>query len=109
MKTLAKLVILNLVGKIILQTPQIEITFPISGLHLTQDVEFVNCPTVPRVPDFTYMDLPALSVAVLYNSTKDIEAFLNTGCDINDARTYRSEIKTECDNPLFTQLGIECK
>ena len=35
MKTLAKLVILNLVGKIILQIPQIEITFPIPGLHLT--------------------------------------------------------------------------
>ena len=61
------------------------------------------------MPDFTYRDLSALSVAILYNSTEDIETFLNSGCDINDGRVYRSEIKTECDNPLFKQLGIECR
>ena len=61
------------------------------------------------MPDFTYKDISALSVAILYNSTEDIETFLNSGCDINDGRVYRSEIKTECDNPLFKQLGIECK
>ena len=82
--------------------------FP-KGLYLTQDVEFFNCPTIPRVPDFTYMDLSALSVAILYNSTQDIETFLSSGCNVNDDRAYRSEIKTECDNPLFKQLGIECK
>ena len=79
------------------------------GLYLSQDVEFFNCPTVPRVPDFTYKDISALSVAILYNSTEDIETFLNSGCDINDGRVYRSEIKTKCDNPLFKQLGIECR
>ena len=79
------------------------------GLYISQDVEFFNCPTVPRVPDFTYKDISALSVAILYNSTEDIETFLNSGCDINDGRVYRSEIKTECDNPLFKQLGIECR
>ena len=79
------------------------------GLYLSQDVEFFNCPTVPMVPDFTYKDISALGVAILYNSTFDIEAFLNSGCDINDGRVYRSEIKTECDNPLFKQLGIECR
>ena len=61
------------------------------------------------MPDFTYKDISALSVAILYNSTEDIETFLNSGCDINDGRVYRSEIKTECDNPLFKQLGIECR
>ena len=79
------------------------------GIYLSQDVEFFNCPSVPRVPDFTYKDISALSVAILYNSTEDIETFLNSGCDINDGRVYRSEIKTECDNPLFKQLGIECR
>ena len=61
------------------------------------------------MPDFTYMDLSALSVAILYNSTQDIETFLSSGCNVNDDRAYRSEIKTECDNPIFKQFGLECK
>merc|ERR1719431_2267695 len=75
MKTLSKLIILNLIG-----------------LYISQDVEFFNCPSVPRVPDFTYRDLSALSVAILYNSTEDIETFLNSGCGINDGRECRTEV-----------------
>ena len=61
------------------------------------------------MPDFAYRDLSALSVAIIYNSTEDIETFLNSGCDINDDRAYRSEVKTECASPLLSQLGIECR
>ncbi len=64
---------------------------------------------VPQVPGFTYMNLSALSVAIIYNSTEDIETFLNSGCDINDDRAYRSEIETECASYFLEQLGIECR
>jgi len=81
----------------------------LAGLYYCQDVEFFNCPTVPRVPDFTYRDLSALGIAILYNSTEDIETFLNNGCDVNYDGVWRSEITTKCANPLFTQLGIPCE
>ena len=69
----------------------------------------MNCPTVSRVPDFTYRDLSALGVAILYNSTDDIDTFLNNGCDVNYDGVWRSEVTTECENPLFRQLGISCE
>merc|ERR1712126_398688 len=81
----------------------------LAGLYYCQDVEFFNCPTVPRVPNFTYRDLSALGIAILYNSTEDIETFLNNGCDVNYDGVWRSEITTKCESPLFTQLGIPCK
>ena len=64
---------------------------------------------MPRVPDFTYRDLSALGVAILYNSTEDIETFLNNGCDVNYDGVWRSEVTTKCENPLFEVLNIPCK
>ena len=53
--------------------------------------------------------MSALGVAILYNSTDDIETFLNNGCDVNYDGAWRSEITTECESPLFRQLGISCE
>ena len=48
-------------------------------------------------------------MAVLYNSTEDLDTFLRSGCDLNYAGAHRSEIRTDCVSPVFRQLGIPCR
>ena len=48
-------------------------------------------------------------MAVLYNSTEDLETFLRSGCDLNYAGAHRAEIRTDCVSPVFRQLGIPCR
>jgi len=74
-----------------------------------QDAEFFSCPIIPRIPVYSFRNLNGLQVAVLLNSTEDIETFLNTGCDINYDQTYTENIETECESALFRNLGISCK
>ena len=75
---------------------------------LCQDAGFLNCPIISRIPKFSFQDLSALTVAAVINSTKDLETFLENGCDVNYNGTFWSEVKEECDDPLFTQLGVSC-
>jgi len=74
-----------------------------------QDAEFFSCPIIPTIPVYSFKNLNALQAAVLFNSTEDIETFLDTGCDINYDQTYTENIETECENALFRNLGISCK
>ena len=74
------------------------------------DAEFINCKIVPRVPNFAFRDVSALGVAVLFNTTDNIDIFLNSGCDVNYNGTYREAEETRCENPdLFASLGIPCR
>jgi len=79
------------------------------GITNCQDAEFFDCPIIPQIPVYQFKNLNALQVAVLFNSTEDIETFLATGCDINYDQPYTITIETECANPLFKQLGLSCK
>ena len=73
------------------------------------DIEFLNCPIIPRIPNFDFEDLNALAVAAIINSTEDMEAFLASGCDVNYNGTFRTDIRSDCQHSLFQQLSVSCR
>ena len=72
------------------------------------EIEFLNCPIIPRLPGLKFEDYNALGVAAAVNSTEDLKTFLASGCDINYNGTFWTDIQDDCEHILFKRLGISC-
>ena len=81
-----------------------------AGAILGQDseIEFLNCPIIPRLPGLQFEDYNALGVAAVVNSTEDLKTFLASGCDINYNGTFWTDIQDDCEHILFKRLGVSC-
>ena len=82
-----------------------------AGAILGQEsqVEFLNCPIIPRIPNNNFEDFNALAVAAVINSTEDVKSFLASGCDVNYNRTFWTDIRDDCQHSLFQQLSVSCR
>jgi len=68
----------------------------------------LGCQLLPSVPGYTFQNISVLSVAVIYNSTDDIETLVDQGCDPNYNGTFITYTSNKCSIPILEILGVNC-